>query len=156
MRELVQINAKDTSGEEGKKLTNRDELYEGAVDVVVREGRGSVSLLQRALGIGYGRAARLIDYMAEDGIVGQYNGSQAREVLVTLDQWSEMQSGGSSAPQPTAAPPSPPARAGRVVSVAPRSAPRVEEDDEDAPFDADDELDPQDLEDEEDVEDDDS
>ena len=38
--------------------------------MVVREGRGSVSLLQRALGIGYGRAARLIDFMAEDGIVG--------------------------------------------------------------------------------------
>ena len=47
-----------------------------------------MSLLQRALGIGYGRAARLIDFMAEDGIVGTYNGSQAREVLITLDQWS--------------------------------------------------------------------
>ena len=65
------------------KLPNRDELYEAAVDIVVREGRGSVSLLQRALGIGYGRAARLIDFMAEDGIVGHYNGSQAREVLLT-------------------------------------------------------------------------
>ena len=48
---------------------------------MVREGRGSVSLLQRSLGIGYGRAARLIDFMAEDGIVGPYNGSQAREIL---------------------------------------------------------------------------
>ena len=48
--------------------------------LVIREGRGSVSLLQRALGIGYGRAARLIDFMAEDGIVGQYNGSQARHL----------------------------------------------------------------------------
>ena len=57
---------------------------------MIREGRGSVSLLQRALGIGYGRAARLIDFMAEDGIVGEYNGSQAREVLMTLDQWSKM------------------------------------------------------------------
>ena len=61
-------------------------MYEAAVDIVIREGRGSVSLLQRSLGIGYGRAARLIDYMAEDGIVGTYNGSQAREVLVTLEQ----------------------------------------------------------------------
>ena len=41
-----------------------------------------MSLLQRALGIGYGRAARLIDFMAEDGIVGAYNGSNAREVLL--------------------------------------------------------------------------
>jgi S-DNA-T family DNA segregation ATPase FtsK/SpoIIIE len=47
-------------------------------------------LLQRALGIGYGRGARLIDYMAEDGIVGAYNGSQAREVLMTVEQWEEM------------------------------------------------------------------
>ena len=61
---------------------DRDELYDRAVEVVVNEGRGSTSLLQRALGIGYGRAARLIDFMAEDGIVGEYNGSQAREVLI--------------------------------------------------------------------------
>ena len=46
-----------------------------------------MSLLQRALGIGYGRAARLIDFMAEDGIVGQYNGAQAREVLISLEEW---------------------------------------------------------------------
>ena len=47
--------------------------------------------MQRALGIGYGRAARLIDFMAEDGIVGQYNGSQAREILITLADWERMQ-----------------------------------------------------------------
>ena len=70
-------------------LKNRDDLYEPAIDIVVREGRGSVSLLQRALGIGYGRAARLVDFMAEDGIVGDYNGSQAREVLFTPEQWAE-------------------------------------------------------------------
>jgi len=71
-------------------LKSRDELYEQAIEVVLREGRGSVSLLQRALGIGYGRAARLIDFMAEDGIVGDYNGSQAREVLYTPEQWQQM------------------------------------------------------------------
>jgi S-DNA-T family DNA segregation ATPase FtsK/SpoIIIE len=89
--ELVQLKpAAPGEGNSGDKFKNRDELYEQAVDVVIREGRGSVSLLQRALGIGYGRAARLIDYMAEDGIVGQYNGSQAREVIVTLEQWAAM------------------------------------------------------------------
>lgn len=88
--ELVQLNTAG-GGEGGKKFQRDDELYEGAIEVVVREGRGSVSLLQRALGIGYGRAARLIDYMAEDGIVGEYNGSQAREVLYTPEQWAEMQ-----------------------------------------------------------------
>ena len=68
-------------------------MYEQAVEVVIREGRGSVSLLQRALGVGYGRGARLIDYMAEDGIVGEYNGSQAREVLYTWEQWQALKAG---------------------------------------------------------------
>jgi hypothetical protein len=75
-------------------------MYEAAIDVIVREGRGSVSLLQRALGIGYGRGARLIDFMAEDGIVGTYNGSQAREVLVTPEQWAQMQAEANGQPAP--------------------------------------------------------
>ena len=49
------------------------------------------SLLQRRLGIGYSRAARLIDMMAEEGIVGEYKGSQARETLMTLEEWEAMQ-----------------------------------------------------------------
>jgi DNA segregation ATPase FtsK/SpoIIIE, S-DNA-T family len=78
------------SGPAGGGLKRRDPLYEQAVEVVVREGRGSVSLLQRALGIGYGRSARLIDFMAEDGIVGTYNGAQARDVLISPEQWAKM------------------------------------------------------------------
>jgi S-DNA-T family DNA segregation ATPase FtsK/SpoIIIE len=73
-----------------ERVKNRDKLYEQAVEVIIREGRGSVSLLQRSLGIGYGRAARLIDFMAQDGIVGQYNGSNAREVLYTPEQWDDL------------------------------------------------------------------
>jgi S-DNA-T family DNA segregation ATPase FtsK/SpoIIIE len=95
-QELVTIAARDDDGSGGSsmdRLRARDELYEQAIEIVVREGRGSTSLLQRALGIGYGRAARLIDYMAEDGIVGQYNGSQAREVLMKAEQWEEMKVG---------------------------------------------------------------
>jgi S-DNA-T family DNA segregation ATPase FtsK/SpoIIIE len=127
VKELVQLKASDSAGGgEGKKLPNRDELYEGAVDVVVREGRGSVSLLQRALGIGYGRAARLVDYMAEDGIVGDYNGSQAREVTITVEQWEAMRSGGSA----PAAAPAPPQRSGRVLTVAARSQPQIDDDEE--------------------------
>jgi S-DNA-T family DNA segregation ATPase FtsK/SpoIIIE len=89
--ELMHLKTKEeleAAGASGFK--NRDDLYEAAVDIVVRERRGSVSLLQRALGIGYGRAARLVDFMAEDGIVGDYNGSQAREVMITLEQWETM------------------------------------------------------------------
>lgn len=72
----------------------RDDHYEQAIEIVIREGRGSVSLLQRALGIGYGRAARMIDWMAEDGIVGDYNGSKCREVICTMEQWEAMQGEG--------------------------------------------------------------
>jgi S-DNA-T family DNA segregation ATPase FtsK/SpoIIIE len=86
----------------GPSPKDRDDLYEAAVEVVIREGRGSVSLLQRALGVGYGRGARLIDFMAEDGVVGQYAGSQAREVLLTMDQWAERN--GTTAPAPDPAP----------------------------------------------------
>jgi DNA segregation ATPase FtsK/SpoIIIE, S-DNA-T family len=113
VKELVQLKPPDANGEKSGKLPNRDDLYEAAVDLIVREGRGSVSLLQRGLGIGYGRAARLVDYMAEDGIVGQYNGSQAREVLLTVDQWEEMSGGGGdSGAKASAAPPklSPPSK----------------------------------------------
>jgi S-DNA-T family DNA segregation ATPase FtsK/SpoIIIE len=93
VQELVQLKVKDDKEEEEGAtggFRKRDDLYEAAVDIVVREGRGSCSLLQRALGIGYGRAARLIDFMAEDGIVGEYAGSQAREVVITIDQWERM------------------------------------------------------------------
>ena len=96
VKELVQLKTAAPGGE-GKQFSSRDDLYEAAIDIVVREGRGSVSLLQRSLGIGYGRAARLIDFMAEDGIVGPYNGSQAREILLTLAQWEEMSGHGSAA-----------------------------------------------------------
>ncbi|MFN9373081.1 MAG: DNA translocase FtsK 4TM domain-containing protein [Planctomycetaceae bacterium] len=98
-RELAQLSTRGKGKSGIDAIRSRDEMYEQAIDVVVREGRGSVSLLQRALGIGYGRAARLIDYMAEDGIVGDYNGSQAREVLYTPEQWAELVAGGN----PTAA-----------------------------------------------------
>lgn len=90
--ELAQITASNSKKNNGGDSDRKeDSLYNEAVEVVIREGRGSVSLLQRALGVGYGRGARLIDYMAEDGIVGEYNGSQAREVLYTLDEWEAMQ-----------------------------------------------------------------
>jgi S-DNA-T family DNA segregation ATPase FtsK/SpoIIIE len=92
--ELTQLSVKPADGKAGaESLGQRDDLYEQAVEVVIREGRGSVSLLQRALGIGYGRGARLIDYMAEDGIVGEYNGSQAREVLYSWEQWQALKDG---------------------------------------------------------------
>jgi len=63
----------------------QDSLYNDAVRVVVNEGRASTSLLQRRLSIGYGRAAKLIDSMYHNNLVGPADGSKPREVLVGLD-----------------------------------------------------------------------
>ncbi len=68
----------------------RDELFDEAVDAMIESGRGSVSLLQRRLNIGYGRASRLIDQMYAAGIVGDYKGSQAREVVISQEEWEQM------------------------------------------------------------------
>lgn len=83
--ELKQLKtlSQPTRGEE------RDDLYNDAVRIVLSTKRGSVSLLQRKLEIGYARAARLIDIMAEDGLVGDFKDGQAREVLMTLEEWDE-------------------------------------------------------------------
>lgn len=62
-----------------------DDLYNEAVRVVVSEGRASTSLLQRRLSIGYGRAAKLVDMMYHNNLVGPADGSKPREVLVGLD-----------------------------------------------------------------------
>lgn len=73
-------------------MRERDPVYISAVDVIIREQRGSISLLQRMLGIGYGRAARLIDYMEEDGIVGPFKGyTQPREVFMSVEAWEAKQ-----------------------------------------------------------------
>jgi S-DNA-T family DNA segregation ATPase FtsK/SpoIIIE len=89
--ELLNLKTRDQQDAEpgavGEKMRERDPIYEQAVEIVIREQRGSTSLLQRALGIGYGKASRLIDFMAEDGIVGGFNGSNARQVLISPDEW---------------------------------------------------------------------
>jgi S-DNA-T family DNA segregation ATPase FtsK/SpoIIIE len=64
---------------------DRDELFEEAARTIVRHQQGSVSLLQRRLKVGYSRAARLVDELEAAGIVGQFDGSKAREVLIESD-----------------------------------------------------------------------
>ncbi|TDJ69304.1 MAG: DNA translocase FtsK [Planctomycetota bacterium] len=68
----------------------QDDMFDEAVRVILKTRRGSASLLQRALGIGYTRASRLIDMMTDAGIVGEHKGSKAREILMDLADWEEM------------------------------------------------------------------
>ena len=76
----------------GSSMTGgaEDPMFDDAVRVILKTKRGSASLLQRALGVGYTRASRLIDMMTEAGIVGEHKGSKARELLMTLEDWEEM------------------------------------------------------------------
>ncbi|HUT33356.1 MAG TPA: DNA translocase FtsK [Planctomycetota bacterium] len=83
----------------GGEGSSSDDLYEDACRIVLASGRGSVSLLQRKLEIGYTRAARLVDMMATDGIVGDYKGSKAREVVMSLEEW-EARRGRPAPPRP--------------------------------------------------------
>ncbi|MNC69616.1 DNA translocase SpoIIIE [compost metagenome] len=64
-----------------------DELYDQAVQIVVEAKQASVSLLQRRMRVGYTRAARLIDTMEAKGVVGPYEGSKPREVLVSQEMY---------------------------------------------------------------------
>ncbi len=88
-QELVQ-SATGVRTSDASDQAERDDLWDEAVRVILKSRRGSASLLQRALGIGYTRASRLIDMMTEAGIVGDHKGSKAREVLLSLEDWEEM------------------------------------------------------------------
>ena len=68
-----------------------DELLPQAVDVILETKQASVSMLQRRLKLGYSRAARMVDQMEEMGIVGPFEGSKPRKILITKQQWQEMQ-----------------------------------------------------------------
>ena len=68
----------------------RDEMIHKAIETVVDAGQASTSLLQRKLKLGYARAARIMDEMEEMGIIGPYEGSKPRQVLITKNQWLEM------------------------------------------------------------------
>ena len=79
-----------SSGSFGGTGGGRDELYDEARAIVVQHQKGSVSLLQRRLNIGYSRAARLMDELEEDGIVGPPDGSKARDVLLSREELNQM------------------------------------------------------------------
>ncbi|MBN3038885.1 MAG: DNA translocase FtsK [Candidatus Omnitrophica bacterium] len=80
------LEAQEKKGGIGKTF-EKDELFDEAVRVIMQTKQASVSMLQRRLGLGYTRAARLIDMMEEEGIVGPYRGSKPREILVEREDY---------------------------------------------------------------------
>ena len=69
-------------------------MLPAAVDVILETQQASVSMLQRRLKLGYARAARIVDEMEEKGIVGPFQGSKPRTILITKEQWEARKNGG--------------------------------------------------------------
>ena len=97
MRQIEQVvqdkDKKSTPAEAASDADDGDELLPAAVEVVLETGQASVSMLQRRLKLGYSRAARLVDQMEERGIVGPFEGSKPRQLLIDKAKWQEMQMG---------------------------------------------------------------
>jgi S-DNA-T family DNA segregation ATPase FtsK/SpoIIIE len=73
----------------GEDLDIDDDLYQQAKELVIIHQQGSISLVQRRLRVGYARAARLIDMLEQAGVVGPFEGSKAREVLISREEYEE-------------------------------------------------------------------
>ena len=97
MRQIEQVvqdkDKKSAPAEAASGSDDGDELLPAAVEVVLETGQASVSMLPRRLKLGYSRAARLVDQMEERGIVGPFEGSKPRQLLIDKAKWQEMQMG---------------------------------------------------------------
>jgi S-DNA-T family DNA segregation ATPase FtsK/SpoIIIE len=82
VEEIMDVHQKPTF-----KKFEKDEMYEEAVKMVLQTRQASVSMLQRRLALGYSRAARMVDMMEAEGIVGPFQGSKPREILVNLEDY---------------------------------------------------------------------
>lgn len=93
---MIQDMEKCTVAEKGSSSAadendSKDSMFDSAVEVVIDAGQASTSLLQRRLKLGYARAARIMDEMEQASLIGPYEGSKPRQVLVSRTQWLEMQ-----------------------------------------------------------------
>ena len=78
-----------SSSSDGGGFEEQDDMLQAAIECVIEAGQASTSYLQRKLKLGYARAARIVDQMEEMGIVGPFEGSKPRQVLMTREQWLE-------------------------------------------------------------------
>ncbi|MFA9380658.1 MAG: DNA translocase FtsK, partial [Acetanaerobacterium sp.] len=88
--EIEKQAVKEKGAPSAKGADDADEMLPKAIECVVEAGQASTSLLQRRLKLGYARAARIVDEMELRGIVGPFEGSKPRPVLITRQQWIEM------------------------------------------------------------------
>lgn len=86
-RAVAEKGGKGGDADEGDNT--RDPMFEQAVECVIEAGQASTSLLQRRCKLGYARAARIMDQMEQEGVIGSYEGAKPRSVLVTMAQWQE-------------------------------------------------------------------
>ena len=80
---ILSFGASRGGGKAGTNGSGEDDLYNEAVDTVVAAGKGSASLLQRRLKVGYARAARLLDILEDNGVIGPQDGAKPRDVLIS-------------------------------------------------------------------------
>ena len=94
MEEIERQAAAEKGGKSADEEEGSDPMLPQAIEAVVEAGQASTSLLQRRLKLGYARAARIVDQLEQRGIVGPFEGSKPRQVLLSKQQWLEMQAAG--------------------------------------------------------------
>ena len=90
-KHAIQDGKKGSSSADSDEDPDTDPMFKQAVEVVIDAGQASTSLLQRRCKLGYARAARIMDEMEQKGIIGPYEGAKPRAVLISRQQWLEMQ-----------------------------------------------------------------
>ena len=90
-KHAIQDGKKGSGGADSDEDPDTDPMFKQAVEVVIDAGQASTSLLQRRCKLGYARAARIMDEMEQKGIIGPYEGAKPRAVLISRQQWLEMQ-----------------------------------------------------------------
>ncbi|MDR0906315.1 MAG: DNA translocase FtsK [Oscillospiraceae bacterium] len=112
-----------SKSDSGTDASDYDELVPAAAEVIFDSQQASTSMLQRRLKLGYARAARIVDQLEQIGLLGPFEGSKPRQILLTRDQWREMQLVQGTAPLEIFA-----------LSEEPEYDDEPEEEDDDAPF----------------------